>query len=53
VAQKETLISRFPAGTNASGVITSDPRLDDLSESWNLYGSHLVIPDLGIFKEIP
>lgn len=37
-AQKETLISRFPAGTNASGVITSDPRLDYLSESWNLYG---------------
>lgn len=36
-AQKEILISRFPAGTNASGVIIfcnhSKPRLDDLIES--------------------
>lgn len=37
-AQKGRLISRFPAGTNASGVITSDHRLDDLSESWDLDG---------------
>lgn len=29
VAQKGTLISRFPAGTNASGVITSDHRYLD------------------------
>lgn len=41
-AQKETLISRFPAGTNAIGVIILrdrfEPRLDDLSESWDLDG---------------
>ena len=40
--QKVTLISRFPAGTNAIGVITLrdrfEPRLDDLSESWDLDG---------------